>query len=85
MPAALTTGLTLTLGIDQTDYIRVPAQTRVLGARMSITPFGRLFNVEDDGIDVLPGQSTSIVLREVSVYASTMTNFYSPRTEKKRS
>ena len=51
--------------IDEKDYIRDPTSIMTTGIRLAIAPFGSPPNVEDDGMNVLPGHSTSIALKEV--------------------
>jgi hypothetical protein len=59
------TGLSVVLAIRETEYIKVPAQTKTVGARVSITPFGILPNPESYGYNVVPGHSTDIILQQV--------------------
>jgi hypothetical protein len=57
------------MAVREEEYIKVPAQTRTVGARVSITPFGILPNPESYGYDIVPGHSTNIILQEVNLIA----------------
>ena len=58
------TGLTLTLNIDQDDY--VDAAGDIAGARLLVLPQGRMSFPEDQGITVAPGRVTYLGVQQVN-------------------
>ena len=60
---SLRAGLTLTLNIDQDDY--VDAAGDIAGARILVLPQGRMPFPEDQGITVAPGRVTYLGVQQV--------------------
>ncbi|CAG0925460.1 unnamed protein product, partial [Notodromas monacha] len=58
-------GLKIRLKIDEDEYVRVPSQVTTAGLKVGIFPVGSPPNVEEEGIDVVPGQSTHVRLKSV--------------------
>jgi hypothetical protein len=57
--------LKVDLAIEEDEYVRIPSMVSKAGVKVGIFPFGVPSDVEDDGYDVMPGQSTSIRLTPV--------------------
>ena len=54
------------LAVEEGEYIRVPSKVTKAGVKVGIFPFGKPANIEDDAIDIMPGQSTNMRLSAVS-------------------